>query len=207
MYSIVLRCFLLLMFLAPLAANGAEAPVMAKICAHCHGEAGISDDPLTPNLAGQKQKYLLKQLRNFRDPDSRSANGELFVDRSHPGMDVLTEQLNDAEMFRLATYYAGLPCGPEKGERSLPMPEAAKECEVCHGGSRSNPFTDTPILAGQKENYLLRQLRLMSKPERDLYEAEKRRHRLSELMVDGLSQEQLREVAAYFASLSCHIPD
>lgn len=184
-----------------------DPPVIVEVCAHCHGEKGVSDDPLTPNLAGQRHKYLLKQLRSFRDPERKSANGELFTDRSHPTMSAMTERLNDAELFRLAKYYAKLPCGPKTDQKPLPMPEAAGRCEVCHGGSRSNPFTDTPVLAGQKEDYLLRQLQLMAKPERGMKEAEKRRHRLSELMTEGLDRQEMKDIAAYFASLSCHIPE
>lgn len=184
-----------------------ETPVVIEICAQCHGEAGISTAPLTPNLAGQRQKYLLKQLRSFRDPGRESADGELLSDRSHPIMNAMTERLNDAELFRLAKYYSKLSCGPEASVKPLPMPEGADKCEVCHGGSRSNPFTDTPVLAGQKADYLLRQLDLMRKPERDLAERNKRRHRLSEIMLDDLDRDQLKDISAYFASLSCHIPE
>lgn len=207
-YSICAMAVCLLLVTGSFGGTGlAETPVAVEVCAHCHGDEGISDDPLTPNLAGQRHKYLLKQLRSFRDPARETANGELFVDRSHPNMDAMTERLNDAELFRLAKYYAQLPCGPEVSAKPLPMPAEAEQCEICHGGSRSNPFTDTPVLAGQKEDYLLRQLQLMAKPERDLHERDKRRHRLAELMVEGLDREKMRKVAAYFASLNCHIPE
>ena len=39
----------------------------AKMCVVCHGEFGISMLPNAPNLAGQPQDYLARQLRDFRD--------------------------------------------------------------------------------------------------------------------------------------------
>lgn len=36
-------------------------------CAACHGTNGISIAPIYPNLAGQKDAYLIAQLKAFRD--------------------------------------------------------------------------------------------------------------------------------------------
>lgn len=36
-------------------------------CAVCHGERGISVAPIYPNVAGQKEPYLVEQLKAFRD--------------------------------------------------------------------------------------------------------------------------------------------
>jgi len=36
-------------------------------CAACHGANGISVAPFYPNLGGQKQEYLVAQLKAFRD--------------------------------------------------------------------------------------------------------------------------------------------
>ena len=41
----------------------------AATCMTCHGEAGISPNDLWPNLAGQKEGYLVKQIKAFRDGD------------------------------------------------------------------------------------------------------------------------------------------
>ena len=37
----------------------------AATCAGCHGPAGISGNPLWPNLASQKEAYLVKQMKAF----------------------------------------------------------------------------------------------------------------------------------------------
>jgi cytochrome c553 len=39
----------------------------AVLCAACHGATGNSMNPMWPNLAGQKEQYLAKQIKAFRD--------------------------------------------------------------------------------------------------------------------------------------------
>ena len=44
-------------------------------CAACHGPEGNSANPLWPNLAGQKEAYLVAQLKAFRDGSRANAAG------------------------------------------------------------------------------------------------------------------------------------
>ena len=82
----------------PVLAGDAEAgKTMAAACIGCHGEAGVSSNPLWPNLAGQQQGYLVKQLRAFRDGT-----------RSDPMMSPLAMPLTDADIENLAAYYNSL---------------------------------------------------------------------------------------------------
>jgi cytochrome c553 len=69
----------------------------AQACAACHGAAGISNNPLWPNLAGQKEQYLIKQMKAFR-------SGQ----RNDPVMSPMAKPLSDADIENLAAYYAGL---------------------------------------------------------------------------------------------------
>ena len=50
-----------------LAGDAAAGKAKSATCAGCHGAAGISANPLWPNLAGQQQAYLVKQMKAFRD--------------------------------------------------------------------------------------------------------------------------------------------
>ncbi|MEM7253199.1 MAG: cytochrome c [Pseudomonadota bacterium] len=77
----------------PMAGNARAATCMA-----CHGPAGISSQPLWPNLAGQKEAYLKKQLMDFRDGR-----------RNDPSMSAMARALSDEDIANLAAYYAGLP--------------------------------------------------------------------------------------------------
>ncbi|WP_206486057.1 cytochrome c [Thalassotalea sp. G2M2-11] len=66
-------------------------------CAACHGAAGISAVPMYPNLAGQKEVYLAKQLKDFK-------SGK----RKDPVMGAMAMPLSDEDIANLAAYFASL---------------------------------------------------------------------------------------------------
>lgn len=84
------------------AADTAAGQARAATCAGCHGDNGISRNPLWPNLAGQKAAYLAKQLKAFREGS-----------RSDPMMTPMAKPLSDADIENLAAYYSSLVCGSE----------------------------------------------------------------------------------------------
>ena len=67
----------------------------SAMCASCRGANGISMSPLWPNLAGQKEQYLIKQIKAFRDGT-----------RQDPTMAPMVAALSDADIENLAAYYA-----------------------------------------------------------------------------------------------------
>ncbi len=67
------------------------------MCAGCHGAKGISMAPANPNLAGQKDAYLVTQLKAFRDGTRKNAT-----------MNPMTKNLSDADIANIAAYYASL---------------------------------------------------------------------------------------------------
>ena len=69
--------------------------IKSAMCASCHGVNGISMSPLWPNLAGQKEQYLIKQIKAFRDGT-----------RQDPMMAPMVAALSDADIENLAAYYA-----------------------------------------------------------------------------------------------------
>ncbi len=84
-----------------LAGNPKAATSKAEtLCAGCHGPDGISTNPLWPNVAGQKELYLIKAMRDYRDGT-----------RSDPNMAAFAQTLSDQEIEDLAAYYAELPPG------------------------------------------------------------------------------------------------
>ena len=83
-----------------LAAGNAQAGKAASmVCASCHGQDGASAiDPSYPQLAGQNERYLAKQLKMFQ-------SGERDVA-------LMTAQLigkSEQDLDDLAAYYASLP--------------------------------------------------------------------------------------------------
>ena len=84
-----------------MAGDAAAAQTKAKtLCASCHGPEGVSANPLWPNLAGQKEQYFIKTLKEYRDGT-----------RPDPNMAALAQGLSDREIEDLAAYYAGLSDG------------------------------------------------------------------------------------------------
>ena len=79
------------------AGDAAAGKAKAGSCAGCHGAAGISANPMWPNLAGQKDAYLVKQMKAFRDGT-----------RSDPMMSPMAKPLTDADIDNLAAYYSSL---------------------------------------------------------------------------------------------------
>ncbi len=79
------------------AGDAAAGKAKAAVCAGCHGANGISANPLWPNLAGQKDAYLVKQLKAFRDGS-----------RKDPMMTPMAKPLSDADIENLAAFYSSL---------------------------------------------------------------------------------------------------
>jgi cytochrome c553 len=80
-----------------LAGDAEAGKAKAATCAGCHGPQGISNNPLWPNLAGQKEAYLVKQMKAFRDGT-----------RQDPMMSPMAKPLSDADIENLAAYYSSL---------------------------------------------------------------------------------------------------
>lgn len=65
-------------------------------CTGCHGLDGRSRDPDVPNIAGQKERYIAKALRDFR-----------IGERRHLMMTFLAKSMSDEDIEAYAKYYAG----------------------------------------------------------------------------------------------------
>ena len=80
-----------------LAGDAAAGKAKSATCVACHGPDGNSVNPMWPNLAGQQEMYLAKQLRDFRDGN-----------RKDPVMAPMAAALSDDDIANLAAYYASL---------------------------------------------------------------------------------------------------
>jgi cytochrome c553 len=77
--------------------NTVAGKARSGTCAGCHGVAGISSNPMWPNLAGQQSGYLIKQLKAFRDGS-----------RTDPMMSLMAKPLSDEDIANLAAWYSSL---------------------------------------------------------------------------------------------------
>ena len=69
----------------------------AAACALCHGQAGLSNLPNAPHLAGQPAIYVEEQLRSYRSGKRR-----------HEVMNVVAKPLSDADIADLAAWFAAI---------------------------------------------------------------------------------------------------
>jgi cytochrome c553 len=78
-----------------IAGDAAAGKAKSMSCAGCHGATGVSQVPIYPNLAGQKEAYLVKAIKAYK-------NG----DRADPTMKAMVAALSDADIDNLAAYYS-----------------------------------------------------------------------------------------------------
>ena len=79
------------------AGDAAAGKAKSMTCAGCHGANGISNNPMWPNLAGQKQAYLASSLKMYRDGGRKNAM-----------MSAMAKNLTDADIANLSAYYSSL---------------------------------------------------------------------------------------------------
>ncbi len=69
-------------------------------CAGCHGTDGISIAPTMPNLAGQKEQYLVAAITAYRDGTRSGVNAAM--------MTPMAAGLSDEEIAALAAHFAAM---------------------------------------------------------------------------------------------------
>ena len=137
-----------------LAALAAFPAVSQQACTACHGPDGNSSTPGVPSIAGQPKVFLETQLVLIRE--------EL---RPSPQMLPVVKGMTDEEIVALAEHFSNLPAKPtasppaDAGLMRLGMARAkAMRCGVCHVADFRGQ-NQVPRLAGQREEYLLSELR------------------------------------------------
>ena len=133
-----------------------------EACVSCHGETGVSISAEIPHLAGQSGAAIYKQLFDYRT-DSRS----------HPLMTGIAKALDESVIADVAAYYAGQPQRNPNPDTLAPAHPAIVQlvelgdnarsiapCSSCHRPGSGGPI-ETPILAEQRDEYLVQQLKFV----------------------------------------------
>lgn len=82
-----------------LAADAAAGKAKTAACAACHGATGISAIPMNPNLAGQKEEYLVTAMNDYK-------SGK----RDNATMKAMVAALSDDDIKNVAAFYASQAC-------------------------------------------------------------------------------------------------
>jgi cytochrome c553 len=123
-------------------------------CFACHGAGGVSQTPLTPSLAAQPAFYVIAQLFLFRE--GRRDSKEMVE---------AAKGLSDDELRALGDALANLPPPPPPSAGRDPARFARgralaqkERCGTCHEPDYAGR-ENMPLLANQREDYLLKALR------------------------------------------------
>lgn len=144
---------------AQAAGDAAAGQAKAAVCGACHGADGNSMVPNFPKLAGQGERYLLKQMK-----DIKAGNRQVVE------MTGLLTNLSDQDLADISAYFAKQngsvgqadPKLVERGEaifRGGKLAEGMPACTGCHSPNGSgNSQAGFPRLGGQHAKYTATQL-------------------------------------------------
>lgn len=175
----------------------AAAKVLAtEVCSVCHGAGGRSTFSTTPSLAAQPRPYLLGKIKLFRSLSlQKNTAGHIDV----LGLTLIDDPTADA----LARYFASqLPPPPVSGDADLVAAgnrifmqgapqHGVPACSVCHGANGAG-FGIFPRLAGQRAEYVQRQLEMIQSQLRDA--------RLMHGIIKDMTPDEMKAVAAFVQS-------
>jgi len=130
---------------------GAGKIIAERDCKACHGLNGKGVAPAIPNLAAQRERYLLNSLNEYKDGK-----------RTHAALKNMTSHMSDADLRNVAAYFASLPpianTAASDIKHSSPYEQGkvlAAACAKCHGEDGNSTIPGTPTLAGQQPHYLV----------------------------------------------------
>ncbi|MBU1331920.1 MAG: cytochrome c4 [Gammaproteobacteria bacterium] len=145
--------------LAQAAGDAAAGQEKVVVCGACHGPDGNSPAPNFPKLAGQGERYLLKQLNDIK------GGNRVIVE-----MTGLLDNLSEQDLADIAAYYASQKMSvgaadPElvkRGEalfRGGKLEEGMPACIGCHSPNGAGlAAAGFPHLGGQHATYVAKQL-------------------------------------------------
>ena len=142
------------------AGNPESGKEKVAVCSACHGLDGNSVVGLWPSLAGQNEKYLVKQLRLVK-------SGDRVID----SMVGLLDNLQDSDLQDMAAFYASQKNKVGQADESKVelgrklyyagnLEKGVPACSACHSprGLGNGPAA-YPLLSGQQPDYVEKALK------------------------------------------------
>lgn len=173
----------------------------AAQCVACHGPDGNSVGPTFPKLAGQNERYFIRQMQAFKAGDQGGrATAQL--------MRGVVANLSDADIADLAAYFAlQTPTHGQTESNLLALGQiiyrggnlnsGVPACSACHGATGAgNAEAGYPALAGQQMDYVIQTLHN--------FREDKRSNDDQGIMRDiakKMTEAEIKAVASYIAGL------
>jgi cytochrome c553 len=162
--------------------------IAERDCKACHGLDGKGAAPGIPNLAAQRDRYLLASLKEYKEGK-----------RVHAALMDMAANMSEADMRNVVAYYAGLPAIASATGNDLKVSSPyedgkalAAACTKCHGEDGNSRTPGTPSLAGQQPHYLVAAIQE--------YHQGERKTAPMKSMLTGSDKLQLEKLGLYFAS-------
>lgn len=142
------------------AGDAAAGKAKATACGACHGPDGNSAAPTFPKLAGQGERYLIKQIQDIKSGA-----------RSVPAMAGLLDNLGAQDIADIAAYFASQNGSVNQAKKDLVAKgeqiyraglkdRGIPACTACHSPSgNGNAPAGFPRLGGQHADYVVAQLK------------------------------------------------
>lgn len=167
---------------AKVAGDAKAGQAKAAVCGACHGIDGNSAAPNFPKLAGQGERYLLKQIHDIKAWDTETnAAKKAVTGRAVLEMTGILTNLSDQDIADVAAYFASQNTqlsGSKKMEvqvnsglkvdamelgaktyRSGNLANGLPACTGCHApDGTGNAPAGFPRLSGQHPDYIEKQL-------------------------------------------------
>jgi cytochrome c553 len=161
------------------------------LCTTCHGEGGVSTQPLIPSLAGQPSFYAITQLFLFREGR-----------RSSEAMTAVAKGMSDDDLRGFSDFIGTLPPPPPATNGAVDSQRMARgavlaqqhRCASCHGADYAGG-QQVARLAYQREDYLSQTLQEFRAARRIGYT-----QAMNEALA-GIAPEALQDLAYYLARL------
>ena len=198
--QLLIISFLFIALINPAYSDVSKGKELSASCVACHGDNGISLNPVWPKLAGQNPKYLTAQLHEFKKgPDGNRNNAVMYG---------IAMTLSDSDINNLSDYYASLKptVGVVKDDylelgrniyRGGNMDIKMQACISCHGpNGQGNYAAAIPMLSGQHSQYTYQQLKN--------FQISSRSNDYNKMMrniVHRMTDEEMKAVASYIEGL------
>ena len=169
-------------------------------CAACHGVDGNSVTPDWPMLAGQHARYIVRQLRAFKE-------GERTDVTMKPFADMLSEQ----DMLDVAAYFAAQTPTPKGADPALVTlgqqiyrggvpSRGVAACIACHGpDGAGNPLAAYPRISSQHAAYTTKQLNSYAAGDR---RSDVEVNQMMRNVAELLFEDEIRALASYVQGLN-----
>lgn len=158
---------------------------IANMCRTCHGTDGYAQIPIAPHIGGEPKEYLESQLMAYKTGA-----------REHEMMSVVTAGLSAEQISDVAAWYASHTATASLPE-GVTEADAPAACVSCHGANGISVLLDAPNLAGEVNIYIDTQLKA--------YRVGKRNHAIMSEIASELSDQEIRELANWFANVELEI--